>query len=60
MIPGMQVGLFFPQTQTFRNFLAAVAGVPANHNLTDRIRTYRAASRANDAPALAGVVIPHS
>jgi hypothetical protein len=30
MIPAMQVGLFFQQAQTIRNFLAAALGVPEN------------------------------
>jgi hypothetical protein len=30
MIPAMQVGLFFQQKQTIRNFLAAALGVPQN------------------------------
>jgi hypothetical protein len=30
MIPGMQVGLFFPQAQTIRKLLAAATGVPEN------------------------------
>jgi hypothetical protein len=30
MIPAMQVGLFFQQAQTIRNFLAAAARVPEN------------------------------
>jgi hypothetical protein len=38
MIPGMQVGLFFLQAQTFRNLLAAAPELPENSILTDGIR----------------------